>query len=106
MVEHEGQLRHEPEVSPGADLVAEVPLRVLEGGHRRARLLLVAENAHVDSRAAQIVRHLDRGDRGKRDARIAELLADERSELALQQRVHTVRPLVRHDDQRGFGWTT
>ena len=71
-------------------------LRVLECLHRRSRSLLVAEDAHVDLGASKIGGDLDRGHGRESDARVAELFADERAQLALKQGVDPVRSLVRH----------
>ena len=93
---HERQLGNEAEIRARAELAAEERLRVLEGLHRLAGSLLVAKDAHVDFRTSQVIGDLHRGDGGKGDARVAQLLADERAELALQQGVHPVGSLIRH----------
>ena len=88
--------RHEAEVRARAELVAEVRLRVLERLHRLGRLVVVAEHAHVHARDPQVRRDDDLRHRRERDPRVTELLADERAQLTLQERVHAVRSLICH----------
>src|SRR5207249_6389875 len=92
----ERKLGDEPQVGSRAELAAKERLRVLECLHRRSRSLLVAEDAHVDLGTAKIGCDLDRGHGRESDARVAQLFADERAQLALKQGVDPVRSLVRH----------
>jgi len=89
-------VRDKPQVGTGADLVTDVGLRLVEGTHRFSRRSLVAEHAHEDPRQPEVAGGLDARHRREGDPRIAELFADERGELALQERIHPVRPLIGH----------
>ena len=55
-------------------------------------LIVGAERAHRDARVAQVGRDVHRGDRHARHARIAEAVANQLGQLALNLRVDAQRP--------------
>src|SRR3990172_1226751 len=64
---------------------------------------LVPEEAHVDAGGAEVGGNVDRGDRRERDPGVAQLLADQLREHALEQGADAVGPLVRHLMRSGEG---
>src|SRR5213075_1478946 len=78
----------------GADLAAQEAAGVVETFRGVLALLGIAVDRPVDTRVAQIGRHLHAGDRHQPDPRIAHPAREDLAEQLLDHLRHALRPLV------------
>ena len=94
VVEVDVQVRDPADPEPPAQLVADERHRVAQRGDRRVALGRLADHADPDLGMAQVLRGLDRRDRGKADPRIRDLPGQDRPDLLPQQLIHSLSSLA------------
>ena len=94
VVEPDVELRDPPDPQPAAQLVADIAHRLLQRAQRLVAIGLAADHAHPYLGVPEIRRRLDVGDRREPDARVRELLGEQRPDLLAQELVDALGALA------------
>ena len=94
VVEPDVELRDAPDPQPAAQLVADIAHRLLQRAQRLVAIGLAADHAHPYLGVPEVRRRLDVGDRREPDARVRDLLGEQRPDLLAQELVDALGALA------------